>query len=108
METFISIGFTLTYILLAVAVVALIVFPVYFMVTNLKKAKTGLLALLALVVLFAFAIGVSPAEQGAFYSEFQISPTLSRVIGGGLLGFYLLFAAAIITAVYSELSKWFK
>jgi len=108
METFISICFTLTYILLAVAVVALIVFPVYFMVTNLKKAKAGLLALLALIVLFAFAIGISPAEQGVFYTKFQVSPTLSKFIGGGLLGFYILFAAAMIAAVYSELSKWFK
>lgn len=108
METFINIGFFVTYVLLVVAVVALIVFPVYFMVTNLKKAKGGLLQFLGLLAIMLFAIILSSPDQGVFYTQFKISPIISRLIGGGILGFYLLFVVAIGSAVYSELSKWFR
>lgn len=108
MDTFISFGFYITYVLLFIAILALIIFPLYFMATNLQKAKGGLLGLVGLLTIFAVAVIISPADQGGFYTQFNIGPSISRFIGGGIVGFYFLLGAAIISAVYSELAKWFK
>lgn len=108
MDVFINLGFILTYILLGVAVAALVVFPIYFMVTNFGKAKGGLLGFAVLLAIFAIAIGISPAEQGPAYQQLNITPFGAKVIGGGLLAFYMLFGISILAAVYSEVSKWFR
>lgn len=109
MDSFINISFIATYILLGLAVAALVVFPLYALVTNFGKAKGGLIGLAAiLVVVAAIAIGVSPVDQSEKFLNAGISPFTSQLIGGGLLTIYILFAGIILAAVYTEISKWFK
>lgn len=108
MDSLINIGIYITYILFAIAILALIVFPFYFMFTNFKKAKGGLLSILGLVVIFVLSYLVAPADQGVFYENFGIGPGASKLIGGGLILTYLIFFGVIITAFYNEIAKWFK
>jgi hypothetical protein len=108
MDSFINISFIATYILLGLAVAALVVFPLYALVTNFSKAKGGLIGLAAILVVVAIAIGVSPVDQSEKFLNAGISPFTSQLIGGGLLTIYILFAGIILAAVYTEISKWFK
>jgi hypothetical protein len=107
-DILINIGIVLTYVLIGIAIVALVVFPVYFVVTNFSKAKGGLLAVAGLIALFFLAYLVSPADQGAFYDKFAIGPATSKMIGAGLLYVYVCFAGILVSVLYFEAAKWFK
>lgn len=107
-DTLINFGLYFTYALLLIAVAAVILFPLYYVVTNFQRAKGGLLSALVLIAIIAVAIALSPAEQGLLYEKYNISPFQSKLIGGGLLATYLLFAGIFLAAIYTEVSKWFK
>ena len=104
----INIGFIILYVLLVVALLGAIVFPLIEMTSNLKAAKGTLFSILGLLALFFLAYAVSPAETGAFYQKMGISPNLSKAIGGGLLATYIIFAGAIISIFYTSIVSWFK
>ncbi|NPV37001.1 MAG: hypothetical protein HPY80_10085 [Bacteroidales bacterium] len=108
MDSIINIGLYITYALVAVALVSMVLFPIFNMVTNFQRAKGGLLSALVLFAVIAAAIALSPAEQGLLYEKYSISPFQSKLIGGGLLATYLLFAGIFLAAIYTEVSKWFK
>ena len=107
-ERLITIGMYLAYILIAVAAISSIVFPLIQTFGNLKKAKNGLIGFAVLVVVLVFAYLVSPAETGAFYDKFKISPNASKLIGGGLLATYIVFAGVVASILYAEVAKRFK
>ncbi|NLH53130.1 MAG: hypothetical protein GX459_09835 [Bacteroidales bacterium] len=108
MDSIINIGLYITYALVAVALASMVLFPIFNMVTNFQRAKGGLLSALVLFAIIAVAIALSPAEQGLLYEKYSISPFQSKLIGGGLLATYLLFAGIFLAAIYTEVSKWFK
>ncbi len=108
MDNIINIGLFITYALVVVAVASMIIFPIFNMVTNFQRAKGGLLSALLLFAVIAVAIVLSPAEQGLLYEKYSISPFEAKLIGGGLLATYLLFAGIFLAAIYTEVSKWFK
>lgn len=108
MDTAIDIGFIIMYILVIASVLGVIVFPVIQMAGNLKSAKGTLFGVLGLVALFLISYAVSPAETGAFYQKMNISPNLSKAIGGGLLATYIVFAGVIISIVYAQINNWLK
>lgn len=104
----INIGLYLTYILFAVAAITAIVFPLLQTFSDFKKAKGGLIGFGILVVVLLFAYLVSPAETGLFYEKHNISPATSKLIGGGLVATYIVFAGVVISILYAEVAKWFK
>ncbi len=107
-NTFINLGIIITYILLAVTVLAALIFPLIQTFSNLKAAKNGLIGIGALLFIFLISFLVSPAETGPFYDRFGISPTLSRAIGGGLVATYIFFIGAAISILYTQVAKFFR
>lgn len=108
MDMLINIGMYLTYVLLVIAIIALVVFPIWQMVTNFAKAKGGLVSLAILLGIFAVTYFLSPADQGAFYAKFAIGPVTSKLIGAGIFTTYLIMASIVFAAIYTEVAKWFK
>jgi hypothetical protein len=104
----INIGLFLAYALMAVAAISAIVFPIIQTFGDLKKAKGGLIGFGILVAVLLLAFLLSPAETGAFYDKHKISPNTSKLIGGGLLATYIVFAGVVISILYAEVAKWFK
>jgi len=104
----INIGLYLAYILIAIAIVTAIVFPLVQTFGDFKKAKGGLIGFGVLVAVLLIAYSVSPAETGLFYEKKGISPNMSKMIGGGLVATYIVFAGVVISIVYAEVAKWFK
>ncbi len=107
-DTAINIGFVIMYVLIVAAIIGVIVFPLIQMAGNLKAAKGTLFGVLGLVVLFLICYAVSPAETGAFYQKMNISPNLSKAIGGGLLATYIIFAAVLVSIAYTSVTNWLK
>lgn len=108
MDQLINIGLYITYALVAVAIASMVLFPLFHIVTNFQRAKGGLLSALVLIALIVVAVALSPAEHGLLYEKYNITPFQSKLIGGGLLATYLLFAGIFLAAIYTEVSKWFK
>lgn len=104
----INIGLFLAYALMAIAAISAVVFPIIQTFGNLKKAKSGLIGFGILIAVLLLAYILSPAETGAFYDEHSISENASKVIGGGLLATYLVFAGVVISILYAEVAKWVK
>jgi len=98
-------GIILTYILLAVATLAAVGFPLINLLRYPKNAKGALLGVGALVVVlglsYALASDVNP-------SNIEISPEGAKRVDAGLFSFYILSVVAIGALVYAEVSKLFK
>ncbi len=97
------------YILIGIATVSAIVFPILTMAQNPKKAKNALIGVVALLVIcglgYAFAgneihvdiDGITLADEGS-----------SQKSEAGLIAFYILVVVAIGSIVFAEVSKMFK
>jgi hypothetical protein len=108
MNNLIDIGLYVAYLLLFLTVLGVIVFPLLQTFSDFKKAKSGLIGFAVLILLLVFSYVISPADQGLFYSNFNIGPNLSKFIGGGLFATYFVFLAVIISIFYAEINKLIK
>ncbi len=108
MQILINLGFIVTYILLMVAILASLVFPIIQTFGNLKAAKGAFIGIGAILAIFLISYLVSPADTGTFYTKFGISPTLSKVIGGGLVATYVFFIGAAGSILYASIMKIFR
>jgi hypothetical protein len=104
-ETIINIGIFVTYALVAVAVVTTVFFGIFHMIKNFGKAKTALVGVVILVAIFLITYAISTNEV---YPNFNVGPTASQMIGGGITTTFVLVGLAVLAAVYSEVSKLFK
>lgn len=102
-ETIIDIAIIVTYILLGLAALAVIVFAIFQLFANFKKAKAGLIGLGILVaVLFAsYLMSSSEAYE-------TVGPTASQWIGGGITATFILIIMAFLSAIVTEVSKFFR
>jgi hypothetical protein len=107
METFVDIGLYLSYVLVILAVVSIIVFPVIQAIgdpSGLMKSGVGILA-----ILVVFGIGyVLSGDETEPYVAFGTSALTSKIVGGSLITMYLLGVLSFVAIVYSEVSKMFK
>ncbi len=98
-------GILLTYILLAVATFTALGFPIKHLIENPKKSKDVGKAAAALLVVYLIAYFMASDEVTDHFSKFNVSPSESKQVGTGLFVFYILAASAVLSAVYTEVSK---
>lgn len=108
MDTAINIGFIILYALMIAAVIGVIVFPLIQMLSDLKSAKGALIGIGAILVVFLISYAISTPEVGAVYDKYNVSPNFSKVIGGGLIATYIMFAGVIVSILWSQISSWLK
>jgi len=103
-----DIGLYVGYTFLIVAVATAIVLPLI----NALKHPAGLLKSLAavgaLVVVFVIAYAMSGSEVSAKAVSLGVNATSSKLIGAGLTMFYIVFGAAAVGVVFSEINKALK
>lgn len=95
------------YLLLGAAVLVSIIFPLIVMVRNPKKAKSALIGVVALLVVFGIGYGLA-GEETYKVGELTVGEAVSRRSEAGLIAFYILIFGAVAAIVYSEVSKAFK
>jgi hypothetical protein len=101
-------GIILTYILLAVAAITAIGFPIKHIINHPKKAKEVGFAIGGLIAVYLIANLLASDEVTEHYAKFGVTETISKQVGTGLFLFYILGAGAIITILYSEATKMLK
>lgn len=101
-------GLYFTYFLFFAALVAAIVLPMLSIAQNPKSlAKSGM-GIGALVVLFIIAYAVSGSEVTLKYAALGVEESGSKLIGAGLIMFYITVLVAIGGMIYSEINKSLK
>jgi len=101
-------GLYITYILFFIAAGAAILFPVLYIIQDPKGVVRSLAGVAALVVIFIVGYALSGNEVTAKYATYGVGAGSSKLIGAGLIMFYLTLLAATVGVIYSEISKALK
>ena len=104
----INIGLMVTYALIGIAVVSVIVLPLIKAIDNPKTLIGTAIGLGVLLVVFGIGYAISGDEVLPRYVSQGVGPGISKFVGGLLTTMYLLFGAAIVGIIYTEVSKAFK
>lgn len=96
------------YTLFVLGALTAIVFPIINMAKNPGGAKSALIGVGALVLVFVIAYALGGDEMTPKYEKFIDGPEASKRVSMGLIAFYILAIGAIAATVYSGISKLFK
>lgn len=100
---------TWTYILAAIAVLAVIVFPFLNIAQNPKAAMRSLIGLGIVIVVVGVSFALSSAEPIMLSNkEIADNPTDLRLTDAGLYTTYFAMVAAIIVTIYGEIRNSLK
>ena len=96
------------YILVGIAVICVIVLPLFKAIDDPKTLVGTAIGLGILFVLFGISYAVSSDEVLPRYITFDVGSGISKFIGGLLTTMYLLLGAGVVGIVYTEVSKAFR
>lgn len=103
-----DIGLYAGYIAFFVAVAGAVALPLISAIKNPAGLLRSLLGFGALVVVFLIAYAVSSSELTTTAISKGITESGNKMIGAGLITFYLLLATSVLGLIYSEVSKTIK
>ncbi len=96
------------YTLFFLGAAAAIVLPLINLAKNPAGGKAALIGLIALVLVFVISYVIAGDEMLPKYEAFIDGPEDSKMVGMGLIAFYILSLGAIGAVVYSSVSKLIK
>lgn len=100
---------TWAYILIGLAVLFALLFPIIRMVTNPKNALKTLIGVVGMVVLVGIMYLLASDEVLVITRENPDNvPSTLKWVGAGLNTMYVMFIAAVLAILYSEINKAFK
>jgi hypothetical protein len=99
-------GILASYLLLAIAVLGAIGFPILELAKNPKGAKGALIGVGLIVVVFGLSYALSSDVNPA--TKIEITPGAVKMVDTGLFSFYILALVAVCVTIYAEVSKMFK
>lgn len=101
----INIMLYVTYLLIVVATLAAIVFPIIALAGDMKKAKRALFGVGAVAVVFLLSYVVSDATVLESYAKYNVTAGISKLVGAVLIMTYILGLGAIVSAIAGEILK---
>ena len=101
-------GLYFFYVLLAISVIAAIVFPILHAIKSPKNLVHSLIGIGILVVVFGLSYALSGSEVTAKNLSLGVTETTSKLIGAGLIMFYFALIGSALVVIYSEINKAFK
>ncbi len=105
----IDVGIYLTYALIAICVLAVLIFAVARIVSHPEGAKSALIGIGGLVVLGIIAYFLSSgADANTTYADLEVSEGTSRMVGSGLLILYIVMGLTVLSIIYVEITRLFK
>jgi hypothetical protein len=100
-ESLISPGLILCYVFFLIAVVASIGMPVIYAFKHPAGLMKALIGVVGLVVLFGVAYFLSGSEVSPKAVSMGVDASSSRMIGAGMIMFYIILTGSAILAIYS-------
>lgn len=104
----IDIGLWLGYLLLIFAVGAAAVLPLMYAIKTPGAFVRSLYGVGALAVIFIVSYVISGSDVTQAQAAIGVSEFSSKMIGAGLIMFYISLVVAVIGMIYSEISKALK
>ena len=95
------------YVLLAIAVIGAIIFPIINAIKSPKTLVRSLIGIGALLALFGVSYAMSDSHLSQT-SAAMVTPTAGKLISAGLIMFYITLFLAAAAVLYSEITKSFK
>jgi len=100
---------TWAYILVVITFVLLLGFPIIHIIRDPKSGKQALIGVGGFAVLFFISYFFASYSISAdYYEKANITPAISKIIGGALIMTYVIFAISILTLIFSSVGKLFK
>src|SRR5690606_21170045 len=101
-------GLYFSYFLLIVAILGAIGFPILHAVQAPESFVKSLYGVVGIIVLFGISYIISSAEVLPRWAALGITETTSKLVGAGLILFYITLVISLIGLIYSEINKAFK
>lgn len=101
-------GLYVTYIFFFVALGAAIVLPLIHAIKHPKELGKSALGIGFLVVVFVVSYAMSGSEVSLKAAALGVGEGSSKLIGAGLIMFYIVFVIGMLGMVYSEINKAIK
>ena len=101
----IDFGLILTYFLVIGAMILCVGSPILQMKSDSKKMKKMIMPIISLLTIILISVLIASSEVLPEYTNSNgmlISTTLSKIVGGSLITFYLLSFIAMGSVIYSE------
>src|SRR5690606_1913123 len=103
-----DIGLNFCYTLLIVAAVSAIVLPLIKPVGEQRSLLRSLIGVGALLVLFGISYAVADSSVRPSWLVLGIGENTSKIIGAGLITFYVVLVLAFLGLIFSEINKALK
>jgi len=104
----IDIGLYISFILLAVATGSSVIMPLLHAIKHPAGMVKSLFGIGGLVVLFVLAYSLSGSDLTPKAIALGVDESGSKLIGAGMILFYLVLLISIFGVIYSEISKALK
>lgn len=114
LDSMINLNLRWSYVLFAIALITAAGFAIFQMFSSAEKAKSSLLAIGAIVVVVAISYLLSSSAIPNFYGaqamvqKGTLTPDVAKFTDTLLYTTYILLGAAILSVVYSGLSRLWK
>lgn len=108
-----NIFFVATYLIMGLSLVLIVVFAIYNIFVKPKGAKNSLIGvgILVAILLVSFLLSnsnIDPEFATKMADTIEVTPSLSRQVGAGLIATYILGALSILAIVYTAVIKLIK
>lgn len=103
-----DVGLYFGYTLLIVAVVAAIVLPLIKAVQSPDTFLKSLYGVVAILVIFGISYAISDSSVKPTWLVMGIGEGTSKLIGAGLITFYVVVVVAFLGLIFSEINKALK
>ncbi len=107
MHSLINIGIYITYIMVGFAALAAIGFGIKKIISNTENTKKTLYTIFGLIIVLLISYFTASEEILKSFEKYEISNSISKNVGMGLITFYILIFSAIVAVLYAEVSKLF-
>lgn len=98
-----SVGLPIMYLLMILAVLGAILFPLVYMIKHPKESKMTFMGMLILFTIFLIGWVLSGGEVTEKYELLNVNATESKLIGGSLIAAYIIGFLAIVFTVGSQI-----
>ena len=101
-------GLAITYVAMAVCVGIVLLFGLFHFVSNIGKSKGMLYTLVGFLIVLGVSYAMADGSLTNEWSGKGITEKVSKMTSMGIGATFLLLAIAVVTAVWSEVSKLIK
>jgi hypothetical protein len=104
----IDLGLYTFYALLLIAIIAAVVFPILHSIKEPSALLKSAIGLGVVIVVFGISYALADSSVNLKAAALGVTESSSKMIGAGLIMFYIALVASLAALLYSEISKALK